>query len=133
MLNYRCCATETKKVEWSSPLVFCNFPGCQKNVIDKFVGICPSCIYKVSKFEERLDRWLATFHPDLALEDVMGWYCKCLREKCVRDCLDQSYYYQGCECCPCNLQLGYISRRINNQMYPDKEWMDELRKQINDF
>lgn len=133
MLNYSCCTTEQKHVNREPCIIKCNFPECSKTVIDKTLGLCPSCTYKICKFEERLDRWLSTFHPDLALEDVMGWYCKCLREKCVRDCLDTDFYYQGCDCCPCSRQLGYIARRINNQMYPDEQWINNLRIQINDF
>jgi len=108
----------------------CTFDGCNKIIIDKDGDLCPSCIYKVCRYEESLDRWLATFYPDLSLEDLNGWYCKCVRDECVRDCLDVDYYYPGCECCPCNLKLTYISRKINNRIMPNIEWMEELLAKI---
>ena len=110
--------------------MICQFPGCDRIVIDKTIGLCQNCIYKISRFEERLDRWLSNFHKDLALEDVMGWYCKCVSEKCTRCCLEESFYFPGCECCPCNLQLQYIPERINNSIYPYPDWIDKLQSKI---
>lgn len=132
MLNYSRAAENVNINESFEGITKCFFPECSKRVTYG-KRLCYSCSHKICRYEERLDRWLAIFHSDLALEDVMGWYCKCILPKCVRDCLDVDFYYQGCECCPCNRQLGYISQRINNQMYPDEEWIRELRIKINDF
>lgn len=133
MLNYNCFRSPQKILERGPCNTICSFPNCNKNAPDRSLGLCPTCSHKICKYEERLDRWLATFHPDLALEDVMGWYCKCIKEECDSDCLETDFHYPGCTCCPCNRQLGYIARKINHQMYPDEEWIRYLRIQINDF
>ena len=108
----------------------CTYPECNKPVVNRTIGLCPRCVYKITRFEERLDRWLSVFYSDLALTDVMGWYRKCSRDECRRECLDEDFYVQGCSCCPCFLELKYITNRIDNYIFPTEEWMQHLKEKI---
>jgi hypothetical protein len=105
---------------------FCTYPECNKVVLNKNIGLCPRCIYKITHFEERLDRWLSVYYPDISLEDVVGWYQRCSKDECKRECLEEGFYIQGCTCCPCHLELQYIPHRIDNQILPSNEWMKEI-------
>lgn len=103
----------------------CTFPECVKNVNIPGRDICDDCFNKVVNYETNLDKWLSQHHPHLILDDVIGWYTKCIRTTCQRDCLEPN---DICECCPHFLVTRYQRFKIDNNIMPTRDFLSFLYK-----
>jgi len=100
----------------------CKYPNCN-NIIHETENLCEECFRKVVNYEVALDKWLEDNHPNIYLDDVISWYAKCVRSKCIRDCLDDN---EICDCCPHLLTTNYKSFQIENFLMPTVDFLNEL-------
>lgn len=110
----------------------CQYPGCVKRVNVPGRTLCDECYDKVVRYEFALDEWLEREHPDLFLTDVIGWYTICVREQCMRDCLEQDPAFV-CDCCPHYQLTRYIAYRIDEVLMPTRMWLDLYKSERDGF
>ena len=116
------------------PVRLCKYSGCAmpiktESVVDILAAqhnLCSHCYNKVLRFEKALDLWLEAHHPNLFLEDLLGWYTMCINNPCQRDCLEVTYpSIPGCLCCPHLQYQTYHRYRIDRMLMPTEEWLQE--------
>lgn len=103
----------------------CSYPNCNNQLQNVGGQLCDRHFSLVVQYEEALDKWLEINHPSIFLEDVLGWYTKCVKTACERDCLDCDEF-NICECCPHKLTMGYQSFKIENMIMPTKDFLDNI-------